>query len=92
MLGARTLDPRLRGDDNILKNMRTEPPFNIGSPINPYELKPIEKTGRVNNEKKESENLDKEKSSNAKALEDEKKKPLPTNPFNEKGKKIDVVG
>jgi hypothetical protein len=93
LLGARTLDLRLRGDDTVLKNMRTDPLFNIEAPgLNPREIEPIEKSGRVNNDKKKPENLDKEKPFSAKVSKGEEEKPLPPDPFGEKGKNIDVVG
>lgn len=72
--------------------MQTEPPFNIEPPVNPCEIKPVEKIHPFDNDQPENAAVPVRETA-TKPEEDEEEKPtLPPDPFDEKGNKIDVLG
>ncbi len=66
--------------------MRTEPPFNIETLPNPYEIKPVEKIHLVDNDQLKEDEAEWKKRKN------QKRSVLPPDPFGEKGNKIDILG
>jgi hypothetical protein len=67
--------------------MRTEPPFNIETPQNPWELKPAEKGNPLDNDQ-----LKKREDEPKKKEVEKEKVVLPPDPFGNKGKNIDILG